>query len=269
MTTIAIASSKGGVGKTTVALNLAYSFAKAGWPTALVDVDPQGAVGHSLPSAKSDGGLIKYLTEQTPLHDVLLRTRISELAILPMGTMAGADTQRLAAHLENGVAMRQLIAQVRDSGFHIVVVDTPCGFGGTTMGALRASDAVLAPLQAEPIALRTLPQLLEVVAGLQEEQLPAKLIGVLLTMLQARNTDSLDVAQETWSRLPAELVLETTIPRDPVFLRASSAGVPVGLLSNRRVPVVAGVFDQLASELLPRLGLDQGDDGDEPLDLFA
>ncbi len=268
-TAIAIASSKGGVGKTTVSLNLAYAFAKLGWKTALVDVDPQGAVGYSLPSAAATGGLIGYLAQGLALSDALLATRLTEFAVLPMGPIAGNDTQGLAVHLEDGTALQRLTADIAAKGFDLVVFDTPCGFSGVTTGALRASQYVLAPLQAEPIALRTLPQLLDVLAHLRGQGTDISLAGVVLTMLQARNSDSLDVAQDAWSRLPDDLVLDASIPRDPVFLRASSAGVPVGLLSRRRPPAVAAAFDQLAMELLPRINLEQAEDNDEPYALFA
>ena len=139
---------------------------------------------------------------------------------------------------------------------------------GATLGALRAADYVLSPLQAEPVALKTLPQLLALLGALRAEGVDIELAAIVLCMLQQRNSDSLAVAEEVWARMPRELVVETTIPRDPTVLAASAAGVPLGLLSRLRPPPLALVFDQLAMELAPRLGLTgEGDDG--PVGLFA
>jgi chromosome partitioning protein len=95
-----------------------------------------------------------------------------------------------------------------------------------------------------------------------------KLAGVVLTMLELRNPDSLAVATQVWSEFPTKAVFQTTIPRDRTFLQASSAGVPLGLLS-RRPPPAAAVFDQLAQELEPHLELEAEGKEDGPIALFA
>lgn len=268
MKVISLVSQKGGVGKTTVALNLAYAFAKAGRRTVLVDVDPQGAVGHSLPRAPTSGGLVAFLTGQARAAEVVVTTRVETFRLLPFGALQAADTQRFGDFVADGSELRRLCAELAAS-HDVVLFDTPCGFGGATVGAMRASDAVVSPLQAEPIAIRTLPQLLETVAKLRSEGFGVQLAGILLTMLQLRDEVSLDVAQDAWSRLPDKLVFETTIPRDPAFLQASSAGVPVALLRQRHPPAVARVFDRLVDELEERLEGQKDGGADEPYDLFA
>lgn len=269
MISLAIASAKGGVGKTTLALNLSFALARRGHRVLLVDTDPQGGIGHSLTQAHaSRAGLSDIVLSAVAASEAIVHTRLPELDLLPVGTLPAHRTQDFGELVASGEALRSLAAGVA-SAYDLLIWDTPCGFGGITIGALRAADHVLAPLQAEPIAARTLSQLLDVLATLRSEGERVALLGVVLSMLQLRNKDSLGVAQETWTKLPADLVLETTIARDAVFLEASTAGVPLGLL-RRKPPPVASQFDRLAEELearLPFATTEQNDDG--PIALFA
>jgi len=134
------------------------------------------------------------------------------------------------------------------------------------MGTLRVSDYVVTPLQAEPIALRSLPQLLEVMASLRQEGQKAQLIGAVLTMLQVRNKSS-SPSRRSLGPLPTELLLDAQVLRDPTFLEASSLALPLAHASES--PAQAAVFDQLAQELEVRMKLvtEGGDDG--PIPLFA
>lgn len=267
MKSVAIVSQKGGVGKTTLALNLGFSLAKLGLRVALVDADPQGGLGHSLSGAGDSPGLAGYATHGTRVRDALLRTRVAEFNILPVGNVPPQFTQDFSSQFADGTVLATVIDEL-SSLFDVVLIDTPAGFNGVTLGALRACDLAISPLQAEPIALRTLPQLLAVIGALREQGARVELAGLVLSMLQQRNADSLAVAEEIWSRLPADLVFETTIPRDPAVLSASSAGVPLALTSRLHVPPVALSFDQLAAEFAQRTGILTGE-ADEPLSLFA
>jgi chromosome partitioning protein len=267
MKSVAIVSQKGGVGKTTLALNLGFSLAKLGLRVALVDADPQGGIGHSLQGAGESPGLAGYATHGTKVRDALLRTRIVGFSILPIGNVPPEFTQDFSAQLTDGMVISTVIDELAPL-FDVILVDTPAGFNGVTLGALRACDLALSPLQAEPVALRTLPQLLAVVGALRAQGAHVELAGLVLCMLQQRNADSLAVAEEVWSRLPSELVFETTIPRDAAVLAASSAGVPLALMSRSYVPPVALSFDQLAAEFGRRSGILTGEN-DGPLSLFA
>lgn len=267
MKTAVVASQKGGVGKTTLALNLAFSLARASFRVVLIDADPQGAVGHSLQGVRQSAGLYGLLREAATLDEALLHTRVNELSIVPVGNVPPERAHEFANQLADGAALGEICSRL-DSAYDLALIDTPSGFGGATLGALRAAHYVLSPLQAEPVALKTLPQLLALLGALRGEGVDIELAAIVLCMLQQRNADSLAVAEEVWTRMPRELVVETTIPRDPTVLAASAAGVPLGLLSRLRPPPLALVFDQLALELAPRLGLtSEGDDG--PVGLFA
>jgi len=242
----------------------------AGFPTLLIDSDPQGAIGLSLSKKLAESpGLAEYLCEGRALSDVIVRTRVPGFNLLPVGRIAPHETAALAADVADGRAYRQLLSEAaRDH--EVVIVDTPCGFGGITAGTMRATRRVISPVQAEPIAARTVRQLLEMINSLNAEGNAdgerVELVGLVLSMLQIRSESSYAVAREVWDTFPATRLFDTHIPRDPVFLEATAAGVPVGLL-RRPAPAVARVFDLLAAELTLRLGISRQEASSGPIRL--
>jgi chromosome partitioning protein len=273
---IAISSQKGGVGKTTVAVNLAYSMARRGWHTLLVDTDPQGAVGLSLSRrARYCRGYYDALAsvEEADVGKMILSTRLPELKILTAGqsesffkldsSLAGrsnGDAQESAPSLTDRV--EALTDKVGRIGFDIVIFDTAAGVFGYTAQVLRCVDYVLIPQQAEPLGVRSIPQILQMIAHLREDKARLKVLGVLLTMMQADQAQCREVARELREVLTKELLLNTDIPRDDVFLKASETGVPVGLL-YRHPPESAVVFDKLAAELESRMNLNSSNEKNE------
>lgn len=268
MRSLALASQKGGVGKTTVALNLAYALARRGWKTLLVDADPQGAVGLSLQGGASRGeGLVELLEGQAPLDTLVLPTRLPELHLLPAGRPSPDLAARWGTALAGERGMRGLLAEA-DATYDVVLIDTPSGLHGSNLEVLRTVNRLLVPIQAEPLALRSVTQVLEAVGRMREEGSRVSVAGFVITMLSSRQQVSLSVAQEAWAMLPVELVLEGFVPRDDVFLLASAHGVPLGLLS-KRPPPVATVFDRIAAELESRLGLVEEEEAEiEPIALL-
>lgn len=247
LNSLAVASQKGGVGKTTVALNLAHGLARRGWKTLLVDTDPQGAIGLSLSrDLRSARGLIDCLRRTAALDEAVLATRLPELSLLPVGRVDSDAGREALPESQFGALLDEAAHR-----FDVILVDTPSGLGGITNAVLHEVGWVLVALQAEPLSLRTLQAVVQRLAALRREH-PLDLAGVVLTMVQSRHQVSLGTVQETWSLLPPDLVCEAFVPRDSAFLDASAHGVPVAQLS-RRPPAVATVFDRLAAELETRL----------------
>ncbi len=252
MTIICICSQKGGVGKTTVALNLSYSFARREWGTLLADLDPQGSVAYSL-AAKARGvhGFAQVATGDANLQEVVLKTIVDKLRILPYGPEPALAASQMRSREE---ALTRLIDQADASAFDILVLDCPSGFSSATVAALSRADFVLSPQQAEPLAIRSVERLMEALKEVNEKTGRQLNGAVLITMLDTTQQESMQVTHELWNNLPAELVLDSVVTRDPIYLEASANGVPVGML-QQNPPAPAIVFDQIAAEIEARLGL--------------
>lgn len=262
---LAVASQKGGVGKTTVSLNLAYSLAARGTRVVIVDCDPQGAVALSLSRKLTQApGLADWLWRDRALADLLVPTRLPALNLLPVGQVGGLDGDQFGGALQDGRALSRLVQGL--SEHDLVLMDTPSGFAGGTVGALRACRSALIPVQAEPVAARTLARTFDGINRLRREAGGPEVAGVLLTMVQADEPQSRAIVEDLRRTVPPAILLQTHVPRDKVFLEASGAGVPLGLL-RRRPPPVALTFDHLAAELEPRLGLAGAEADDVPVPL--
>ncbi len=228
---LAIVSQKGGVGKTTTAVNLAAAFARRGMRTVLVDVDPQGSVryGIGLRQGTPTPGITEYLTGERALQEVLLATPLAALKVLVAGGIADQGD-----HLD---FQRQVTAPgVLDELFgdlaaraDIIVVDTPPGLGGIVRRVLEASAHALVPLQCEPLALQTTPQILRGLQDIVATNEALALEGMLLTMYEQDNPMSARVAEYVRASLPEDLVFDREVPRTPAVVEASAAGQPVVL----------------------------------------
>lgn len=268
MTVLAIAGQKGGVGKTTVALNLAWSLAERGWLTTLVDVDPQGSIGSSIRRLDEvDRGLFSYLLGEIGPEEALVATRCPELTILPVGRVRGSDEAVTLDRLATGATLARLLEALQRR-CDVVLLDTASGFPSSARASITCAAHVLIPLQAEPLALRTTYGVLRTLERLQGDGASPTLPTFLLTMMRTDEPVCLDVAREVWSHLPPDLVLETYVPRDPAILAASAAGVPLGLL-DRRPPPIKSVFDHVAAELEPRLELGSPETHGRPIPLLG
>ncbi|MDH5492543.1 MAG: AAA family ATPase [Myxococcales bacterium] len=244
---IAIASQKGGCGKTTVALNLGLALAERGVRTLIVDLDPQGGVGHSLRQDDSAlPGLADVLIGECPLDEAIVQTKLPSLALLTRGRLDAVDV----VEFERALITPGLLTQILDAAeapYDVVILDTPAGLGMPTRAALAASHFVLIPLQAEPLALRSVDQILRVLDHVQEhENHRLRLLGLLPTMVDRDNSPSLDVLIQSWRDLSG--VLETAIPRADVFIVASQSGLPLSYLGGARKPE-SRRFDLLATEV--------------------
>lgn len=266
MISVAIVSPKGGVGKTTLALNLAFSFAQLGKKTLLIDTDPQGGIGHSLSGKAKDAIGLVDLLEGEPASRVIIQTRNRNLAILPVGQPPWDRISAWSGQLAEPGYLASAFEPL-ESEYDLAIIDTPAGMAGPTHGVLAYATDVVMPIQTEPLAIRVVNQLMEVLGHLRAQGARAKLSAVVLTMARMREETSLSVSQEAWSLFPDKLVLDTIVPRDAELLQASVQGVPVGLLRKRPPPVTA-VFDRVAAELEPRLGMTEIMDDEQPIPLL-
>lgn len=258
MIKVAIASQKGGVGKTTISINLAYSLARRGHRILLLDADPQGSIGLSLvANAAYRTGFFDALAGKD-YRTSLLPTRLPALTILPAGNYEQFQLSPVASDPDGRRArirrLFQSIAEAPDKPFDLLLIDTAAGTHSITGDVLWLSDFVLLPEQSEPLGLRTLPQILHYLAELRIKHPPTQVLGILPTMVDEHSPTSRDVLAQIQDIVPRELLFKLAIPRDDLFLRASEHGVPLALL-RETPPPQAVLFDQLAVEVEQRLQL--------------
>ncbi len=254
MIAIATASQKGGVGKTTLCVNLAYCLAKRGWSVLLGDTDPQGGVGLSLSrSSRTKHGFYDFLCETKSYAPTVLRTRLPGLSLMPVGQFDACSQRGWTAARVPG-RLQELLREAELDGIDCLIFDTAAGLNGMTESVLKASDYAIVPQQAEPLAVRSVPHLLETLARYRAEGARVTVAGLLMTLVMEDAAVSRQVVEELRGMLPASLLFPEDIPRRPIFLEASAHGVPVALCT--RVPTAeAELFDRLAAEVEERTGL--------------
>lgn len=252
-TVLAIVSQKGGVGKTTTAINLASALARRGRKTLLVDVDPQGAVRHGigLSGTEQPAGLADVLMGTHELQDVVLPTPLPWLRVLLAGSVADAgEHETYQAQVTGSPKLGELFARARGRGY-VVVVDTPPGLGAITRRVLSFSQHVIVPLQSEPLALQTTTQILRAIRDAKAGNTELSLDGILLTMVEEGNEVSQRVAAYVREQLPPELLIDVAIPRTMASIDAFAAGQPVVLRTPHDLAAVA--YERLAELLDPKL----------------
>lgn len=249
---IAIANQKGGVGKTTTAVNLAASLAAAEAKTLLIDGDPQGNAtsGVGVDRAQIHGTVYDALIGAMPLSDVVVNSvNFGFLDVAPATPdLAGAEIE-LVDSPNRDQRMRDAVSAVRDR-YEYVLIDCPPSLGLITLNMLAAADSLLIPLQCEYYALEGLSQLLNTVHLVQRSVNPSlAIVGVLLTMYDARLNLSRQVAADAREYFGAE-VFETVIPRNVRLAEAPSFGKPIMLYDIASIG--AQSYMTVAKELMRR-----------------
>src|SRR3954470_7743478 len=226
-TVYAIANQKGGVGKTTTAVNVAACIAEAGYDTLLVDVDPQGNATVGLGADRHDGaGLYDVLAGESTVAEAHRSTGVERLSLLASTPDLAGATMELPRLAGSERRLRDALAPVREA-YAYVLLDCPPSLGPLTVNALVAADRVIVPVQTEYFALEGLAGLLDTLALIKRELNPRLTVaGMLLTMHDARTKLGRDVEREVREHFPS-LVFQTVIPRNVRVGEAPSFGVPV------------------------------------------
>jgi chromosome partitioning protein len=243
---IAVLNQKGGVGKTTTAINVAAYLARGGQQVLLVDFDPQGNAtsGLGIDKSKLDHGMYDVLIGSVPAEQAIVETRIPKLFLLPTNAqLANAEVELVDREQRE----LQLNKALHSFTHEIVIIDCPPALGLLTINALAAADWLLIPVQAEYYALEGLGQLLEVFQSVKQAINPRlEILGVLVTMYDKRNSLSSQVSDELHKYF-GDKVFGTVIPRNIRLAEAPGFGKPI--MDHDKWSKGARAYKQLTKEL--------------------
>ena len=246
---LAITNQKGGVGKTTTAVNLSTSMSLNKKKILLIDIDPQGntSSGIGLDRSKVKRCIYDVLINQVPIREIILQSKIKNLDVLPSTIqLAGAEIE-LVNYISRENKLKHAIKSIKDD-YDYIIIDCPPSLGLLTLNSLTAADAVIIPIQCEYYALEGIGQLLNTI-NLVRENLNSSLEieGILLTMYDTRTNLSRDVIEEVKKNFKGR-IFKSIIPRNVRVSEAPSYGKPVVLYDAKSKGAIA--YKKLAQEVI-------------------
>ncbi|PIR03638.1 MAG: chromosome partitioning protein ParA [Candidatus Magasanikbacteria bacterium CG11_big_fil_rev_8_21_14_0_20_39_34] len=248
---IAVVNQKGGVGKTTTAMNLAAFLADMGKMVLLVDMDPQGNAtsGLGFDRRELEAGLYEALSSKKRIHDVVFNTAHDGLRLVPATkNLAGANVELVSEEQREWILFK-LLQELRHA-YDYIIIDCPPSLGLLTVNALVASDEVLIPVQAEYYALEGLGQLLETIALVQQHIKPElEILGAVITMFDKRTRLSSEVLDELYKYFPDQ-IFRSVIPRSVRLAEAPSFGKTI--LHYEPRGKASKAYRKLAEEILSK-----------------
>lgn len=249
---IAVANQKGGVGKTTTAINLAAALVEAGQRVLVVDLDPQGNASTGLGVDERDLTTYELLVDDAPLNSVIQKTNIEGLSIVPATVDLSSADIELISNEKRSFLLHDALRQTAMDAYlwDYILIDCPPSLNLLTVNAMVAAHSVLVPLQSEFFALEGLSQLMLTIREVRQAANPnLRIEGIVLTMYDRRNNLSLQVEKDARDNL-GDLVFETKIPRNVRVSEAPSFAMPVLSYDPNSLGAIA--YRDLAAELMKK-----------------
>ena len=248
---IAIANQKGGVGKTTTAINLSSCLAEAGKKVLTIDLDPQGNMTSGLGVDKNEleNTVYELMLDECSIKESMADTVVEGMKIIPSNVnLAGAEIELLGIN-EKEYILKNAVDYIRDD-YDFIIIDCPPSLNMLTINAMTTADSVLVPIQCEYYALEGLSQLIHTIDLVQQRLNPKlKMEGVVFTMYDARTNLSLQVVENVKNNLDTT-IYKTIIPRNVRLAEAPSHGLPINLYDSRSAG--AESYRTLAKEVIER-----------------